>query len=71
MSNAIQLNTQGFFASSRSGVIKTNALNKPAITRITGVRYYHVKKWAFLGTASRQSNNDHVYAYGGLKAKRV
>jgi hypothetical protein len=71
MGDTIQLNTQRVFAPSRPGVIKANALNELAVTGVSGIRYYHVKKRAFLGTASRQSNNDHVYAYVGPEPKRV
>src|SRR5574340_1636590 len=62
--DTIQLNTQNLFAFRRPGIIKTHALDELAIAGAARIRYYHVEKRALLGTASRQSNNDHVCAYG-------
>jgi hypothetical protein len=62
-SHPIQLDTQSFFAFSRPGIVKANAFYELAIASVAGIRYYHIEKRAFLGTAARQSNNDHVCAY--------
>jgi hypothetical protein len=65
------LDAQSFFAFSRPGIVKANAFYELAIASVAGIRYNHIEKRAFLGTASRQSNNDHVCALIGPKPKRV
>ena len=60
--HAIQLNAQSFFPFSRPGVIKTDALDKLAITGIARIGYHQIEKRTFLGAAARQSNSNHIYA---------
>src|SRR5512134_2797526 len=57
--HAIQLDAHAFRAFLRHRVVKTNALDEPAITAIARIRYNYIEKRTILGTATCKSNNNH------------
>jgi hypothetical protein len=52
VSNAFQLQTQGFLTFRSNRIEKTNALDETAIATITRVSHYYVEKGAILGAAA-------------------
>jgi hypothetical protein len=62
---AVLRNAQAFFAALGDGVVKPDALNKTAIAANAFVSHNDVEKRAMLGTAARESNDDHDLSLGG------
>jgi len=64
VAQAVHGYAQAFLAGCCQRVVKTDALNKPAVTAVALVSDDDVEKRAMLGAATGESNHDHDLSFG-------
>jgi hypothetical protein len=68
---AVLLDAQALFSAFGDRVVKTNALNETAIAANALVSHNDIEKRTVLGTAARESNDDHDLSFGWWEDKIV
>jgi hypothetical protein len=71
VSQTVLLNAQTLFATLGDRVVKTDTLDETAIAANAFVSHNDIEKRTVLGTAARESNDDHDLSFGWWEDKIV